>query len=62
MDACVILGAALVATTPIMHTYLYNADDLCYHLARLEGLKDGILDGQVIPVNILRMACRITGI
>ncbi len=53
VDACVILGAALVATTPIMHTYLYNADDLCYHLARLEGLKDGILDGQVIPVNIL---------
>lgn len=53
VDACVILGAALLATTPIMHTYLYNADDLCYHLARLEGLKDGILDGQVIPVNIL---------
>lgn len=53
VDACVILGAALLATTPIMQTYLYNADDLCYHLARLEGLKDGILDGQVIPVNIL---------
>ena len=53
VDVCVILGAALLATTPIMQTYLYNADDLCYHLARLEGLKDGILDGQVIPVNIL---------
>ncbi len=51
-DFCVILGVALLATTPMMQTYLYNGDDLCYHLARLEGLKDGILDGQ-IPVNIL---------
>lgn len=52
LDGCVILGVTLLATTPMMQTYLYNADDLCYHLARLEGLKDGILDGQ-IPVNIL---------
>ena len=52
VDYCVILGATLLATTPMMQTYLYNGDDLCYHLARLEGLKDGILDGQV-PVNIL---------
>lgn len=52
VDYSVILGVALLATTPMMQTYLYNGDDLCYHLARLEGLKDGILDGQ-IPVNIL---------
>lgn len=52
LDYGVILGVALLATTPLMQTYLYNGDDLCYHLARLEGLKDGILDGQV-PVNIL---------
>jgi len=52
VDGCIVLGVALLATTPMMQTYLYNADDLCYHLARLEGLKDGILDGQ-IPVNIL---------
>ena len=52
VDCCVILGVALLATTPMMQTYLYNGDDLCYHLARMEGLKDGILDGQ-IPVNIL---------
>lgn len=52
LDYGVILGVALLATTPLMQTYLYNGDDLCYHLARLEGLKDGILDGQ-IPVNIL---------
>lgn len=52
VDYSVILGVALLATTPMMQTYLYNGDDLCFHLARLEGLKDGILDGQ-IPVNIL---------
>lgn len=52
VDYSIILGVALLATTPLMQTYLYNGDDLCYHLARLEGLKDGILDGQ-IPVNIL---------
>lgn len=51
VDCCIILGVALLAMTPMMQTYLYNGDDLCYHLARLEGLKDGILDGQ-IPVNI----------
>ena len=52
VDYSIILGVALLASTPMMQTYLYNGDDLCYHLARLEGLKDGILDGQ-IPVNIL---------
>ena len=52
VDYSIILGVTLLATTPMMQTYLYNGDDLCYHLARLEGLKDGILDGQ-IPVNIL---------
>lgn len=52
VDYGIILGTALLATSPMMQTYLYNGDDLCYHLARLEGLKDGILDGQ-IPVNIL---------
>lgn len=52
IDISVILGVTLLATTPLMQTYLYNGDDLCFHLARLEGLKDGILDGQ-IPVNIL---------
>lgn len=52
IDYSIILGVVLLATSPMMQTYLYNGDDLCYHLARLEGLKDGILDGQ-IPVNIL---------
>lgn len=52
IDYSIILGVALLAMSPMMQTYLYNGDDLCYHVARLEGLKDGILDGQV-PVNIL---------
>ena len=60
IDYSVILGVALLATSPMMQTYLYNGDDLCYHLARLEGLKDGILDGQ-IPVNILPDGLRGNG-
>lgn len=60
VDYSIILGVALLATTPMMQTLLYNGDDLCYHLARLEGLKDGILDGQ-IPVNILPDGLRGNG-
>ncbi|MDE7246662.1 MAG: hypothetical protein K2N43_02110 [Lachnospiraceae bacterium] len=60
VDGCIVMGVALLATTPLMQTYLYDADDLCYHLARLEGLKDGILDGQ-IPVNILPEGLRGNG-
>ena len=51
-DGAVVLGVTLLAMSPMFQTYLYNGDDLCYHLVRLEGLKDGILDGQ-IGVNIL---------
>ena len=60
VDYSIILGVALLAMSPMMQTYLYNGDDLCYHLARLEGLKDGILDGQ-IPVNILPDGLRGNG-
>jgi len=60
IDYSVILGVTLLASSPMMQTYLYNGDDLCYHLARLEGLKDGILDGQ-IPVNILPDGLRGNG-
>ncbi|MCM1261800.1 MAG: 6-pyruvoyl-tetrahydropterin synthase-related protein [Butyrivibrio sp.] len=52
IDVCIIVGVALLATSPMFSTYLYNGDDLCYHLARMEGIKDGILDGQV-PVIIM---------
>lgn len=60
LDYSIIMGVVLLATSPMMQTYLYNGDDLCYHLARLEGLKDGILDGQ-IPVNILPDGLRGNG-
>lgn len=60
VDACVILGVALLATSPLFSTYLYNGDDLCYHLARMEGIKDGILDGQV-PVIIMPDALQGNG-
>lgn len=60
VDACVILGVALLATSPMFSTYLYNGDDLCYHLARMEGIKDGILDGQ-IPVIIMPDALQGNG-
>lgn len=47
IDACIIAGVALLAMSPMFSTYLYNGDDLCYHLARIEGIKDCILDGQI---------------
>ncbi|MCM1154014.1 MAG: 6-pyruvoyl-tetrahydropterin synthase-related protein [Roseburia sp.] len=59
-DACIILGVTLLAMSPMFSTYLYDGDDLCYHLARMEGLKDGILDGQ-IPVNIMPEALKGNG-
>ena len=60
VDACIIIGVALLATSPMFLTYLFNADDLCYHLARIEGIKDGILDGQ-IPVIIMPDAMKGNG-
>lgn len=60
VDACIIAGVALLATSPMFMTYLYNGDDLCYHLARIEGIKDGILDGQV-PVIIMPEALKGNG-
>ncbi|MBD5445264.1 MAG: hypothetical protein HDR29_06900 [Lachnospiraceae bacterium] len=60
VDACIIIGVALIATSPMFSTYLYNGDDLCYHLARMEGIKDGILDGQV-PVIIMPDALKGNG-
>ena len=60
VDALVIVGVALLAMSPMFNTYLYNGDDLCYHLARMEGIKDGILDGQ-LPVIILPDALQGNG-
>lgn len=39
IDACIIAGVTLLAMSPMFSTYLYNGDDLCYHLARMEGSK-----------------------
>lgn len=52
IDICVIIAISLFMFIPFMNTDLKNADDLCYHLLRIEGLKDGIIDVQ-LPVNIL---------
>lgn len=60
IDACIILGVSLLAMSPMFSTFLYNGDDLCYHLARMEGIKDGILDGQ-IPVIIMPDALKGNG-
>lgn len=46
-----LLGIALAAFVPYMNGYLNWGDDLCYHLIRIEGIKDGLLDGQ-FPVVI----------
>lgn len=46
VDFAIMIGVTLLATSPMFQTYLHNGDDLCYHLARMEGIKDGILDGQ----------------
>ncbi|MCM1174262.1 MAG: hypothetical protein NC341_04335 [Blautia sp.] len=60
VDACVIAGVALLAMSPMFSTYLYNGDDLCYHLARMEGIKDCVLDGQ-IPAIIMPDALKGNG-
>ncbi len=60
VDACIIAGVALLAMSPMFSTYLYNGDDLCYHLARMEGIKDCILDGQ-IPAIIMPDALKGNG-
>ena len=60
VDACIVAGVALLAMSPMFSTYLYNGDDLCYHLARMEGIKDCILDGQ-IPAIIMPEALQGNG-
>ena len=44
-------GIGLFASLPYMYTGLNWAVDLCYHLIRVEGIKDGLLAGQ-FPVVI----------
>lgn len=49
--ALMLLGIGLFASLPYLNTGLNWAIDLCYHLVRIEGLKDGWLAGQ-FPVVI----------
>lgn len=49
-DVCIMLLLAVFATSPFYASSITNADDLCYHLLRIEGLKDAILDGQMPAV------------
>lgn len=48
---CGLLLISATASLPLLNGYLNWADDLCYHLIRIEGIKDGLLDGQ-LPVII----------
>lgn len=46
-----LMGIGLFASLPYLNTGLSWAVDLCYHLIRIEGIKDGLLSGQ-FPVVI----------
>lgn len=46
---CGLLLITIASSLPLLNGYLNWADDLCYHLIRIEGIKDGLLDGQ-LPV------------
>ena len=47
----ILAGLCLYASAPLFIQSFKQADDLCYHLLRIEGIKDGIRDGQ-FPVVI----------
>ena len=46
-----LLAAAVYATLPILREYFTSGLDLAFHLTRIEGVKDGLLDGQ-LPVRV----------
>lgn len=47
----ILCGTVLIASVPLFVNYFVWGGDLGFHLLRIEGLKDGILSGQ-IPVRI----------
>lgn len=47
----ILAGLCLYASAPLFIQSFKQADDLCYHLLRIEGIKDGMRDGQ-FPVVI----------
>ncbi|MDD6203115.1 MAG: 6-pyruvoyl-tetrahydropterin synthase-related protein [Lachnospiraceae bacterium] len=56
----VLFGSAIYATYPFFTNTLLHADDLSYHLLRIEGIKDALLEGQ-FPVVILPEALEGNG-
>lgn len=46
-----LLAITLLSSIPLMTDYIISSGDIGYHLLRIEGLKDGILSGQ-LPVRI----------
>ncbi len=47
IDLCLIFGIAILCTFPFFGTTnIYDKVDIGYHLTRIEGIKDSILDGQ----------------
>ncbi len=52
VDFYLILGISILCTFPFFSTGCVNFGDMPFHLARIEGIKDAILDGQ-FGINIL---------
>lgn len=47
----ILIAVALLASLPLLNNTFAWGDDVCYHMARIEGIKNGLLDGQ-FPVYI----------
>lgn len=58
--ALALLGIAFIASLPCLNGYLNWGDDICYHLIRIEGIKDGLASGQ-FPVVIYPEGMRGNG-
>jgi hypothetical protein len=46
VTVCVVVGVGTISCLPFFTTSLTGADDLAYHLLRIEGIKNALLDGQ----------------
>lgn len=47
-----IAAIAFIATLPLMINYLFDQQDLIFHLNRIEGVKEGLLEAKDFPVRI----------
>lgn len=56
----ILVWLVILTTWPFFSSGWIGMDDLFYHVQRIEGIKDGILDGQ-FPVNILPKALNGNG-